>query len=37
MNPLFIPQFAGKVNTAVLFNGNAPVKFKQQTEGLFIY
>ena len=21
----------------LLFNGNAPVKFKQQTEGLFIY
>jgi alpha-L-fucosidase len=37
-NPnLFIPQFTGKVNTAVLFNGKTPVKFKQQPEGLFIY
>jgi alpha-L-fucosidase len=37
-NPyLFIPQFTGKVNTAVLFNGKIPVKFKQQPEGLFIY
>ena len=34
---LFIPQFTGKVNTAVLFNGKTPVKFKQQPEGLFIY
>jgi hypothetical protein len=37
MNPLFIPQFAGKVITAVLFNGNTPVKFKQQKDELFIY
>jgi alpha-L-fucosidase len=37
-NPyLFIPQFTGKVNTAVLFNGKTPVKYKQQPEGLFIY
>jgi len=37
-NPyLFIPQFTGKVNTAVLFNGKIPVKFKQQPEGSFIY
>ncbi len=37
-NPyLFIPQFTGKVNTAVLFNGKTPLKFKQQPEGLFIY
>jgi alpha-L-fucosidase len=37
-NPyLFIPQFTSKVNTAVLFNGKTPVKFKQQPEGLFIY
>lgn len=37
MNPLFISQFIGQVNTAILFNGKIPVKFKQQTDELFIY
>lgn len=37
MNRLFIPQFTGKVNTAVLFNEKMPEKFKHQPEGLFIY
>jgi alpha-L-fucosidase len=34
---IFIPGFAKKVSNAILFANKSKVKFKQQTEGLFIY
>jgi alpha-L-fucosidase len=36
-NYIFIPQLNEKINTASLFNSNTPVKFKQVTEGVFVY
>ena len=36
-NYLFIPQLNEKINTASLFNSKTQVKFKQVSEGVFIY
>lgn len=34
---LFIPNLQQKITKAVLMNGNKPLKFKQQPEGVFVY
>jgi alpha-L-fucosidase len=34
---IFIPEIKEKVITCSLFNGKAPLKFKQQPEGVFVY
>lgn len=34
---VFIPGIKSKIISAKLFNGNTPLKFKQQAEGVFVY